>query len=96
MKKICPVQPYHLTSSETFSFDISPNPSKGNFKLFLRDKNNSAYLFQIIDMAGRTIKEQNIIPNHVNELNISVQGAYILKLFSPSGIIIDCRKLIVN
>ncbi len=60
--------------------NIFPNPSKGEFTVSL----DGTYSFQLIDLTGKIILEQNITDSE--EIKINNSGIYTLRLTNETGV----------
>ncbi len=76
--------------SELILFQVFPNPSNGQFTIFLPDDNTELI---ITDMLGRQIINTRTSENTVN-LQIDTKGVYLVYIRTKQGI--TTRKLIIN
>jgi hypothetical protein len=80
------------------SFDIYPNPNNGQFELKVETVENSEYILEIFDAAGRSIMEEDeifIIGNYAKQINLTniLPGYYLLVLRSSNCIV--SRKIFI-
>ena len=66
------------TELEDILFDVFPNPSNGNFNVFVESNINNKVILKIIDINGKVIKEM------IKDKNASYQNFSIKDL--PNGI----------
>jgi hypothetical protein len=71
-----------IATVDTFSFNLYPNPTKGNISVFLTDKNSDPYTMDILDMLGRKILSQSIIPNTKTTIYLEglSSGVYFVRI----------------
>lgn len=90
----------HLVSDKIGINSISPNPNNGVFSLKLDLKSSSKLTFQIYDMKGQKVFQEDWgsknSGSYEADFNVSglISGNYIIKIISDFGI--STRKIVVN
>ncbi len=78
-------------------FEISPNPSSGDFRIISLDNNNLIEEFNLINLSGKVLQQSTINPT--NEINIQKEnlapGVYFIKVKTSDGYF-TTRKLIIQ
>jgi hypothetical protein len=72
---------------------ISPNPSDGNFNIFLSD-NDIQSIMEVYDYSGRSILKRAITSGD-NDIHLNVNaGIYLLRITNKAGVV--TRKLVIQ
>jgi hypothetical protein len=87
--------PLGLEEFEKENYNVSPNPSDGNFIINFNN-NTSEKIIQIFDITGNIIYEKNKINNAEEKINLinASKGIYFLKVFDVKEI--SFNKIILH
>ncbi|MCB0566186.1 MAG: T9SS type A sorting domain-containing protein, partial [Phaeodactylibacter sp.] len=81
------------------AIEIFPNPTSGWVWVHLRNLKESSYQLQVLDAAGRVVRQSRILPlqgNYQAEIGLAAlpAGAYLVRLISGNGLL--SRRLIIE
>ncbi|MBK8143802.1 MAG: SBBP repeat-containing protein [Bacteroidetes bacterium] len=73
-----------ITEVENNLFNISPNPSQGNYQIDFGNNADGLIQLEVLDMQGNLIEKQNLSNKNSTSIDLSkyVSGVYILKVIS--------------
>lgn len=74
-------------------FTLTPNPSIDFVKIVYESKNNQESTLQCFGPTGNLIKEEKFINSLVLDLQNQSPGIYLIKIISPSGLLIKRLNL---
>ena len=89
-------KPLDITKEEAFR--LFPNPNNGNFTIQFEAPTHHEMQWQLIDINGRTVQEDNV-PAFTQSVFINtdnlIKGVYFFRLFNQDGIA-SVRKIIIK
>ena len=64
---------------------VYPNPTSGGLTLKMSEGNQSLMIYQVYDLQGRMIAEDQFVQQHEIDLTDQNNGVYLLRLMDQKG-----------
>jgi hypothetical protein len=81
-------------TESTIHLEVYPNPTNGKLTLRISDDNQSVLNYQVYDIQGRIIEENQFSQQHELDLSNHQNGVYLLRLMDQKGQAITKRIIV--